>query len=205
VTGDLHAAGALAMAAALGSLPVGWWIGRAAAGEDLRETGSGSTGATNVARRVGAAAGAATLLADAAKGAAAVYGAGLWTPRPGVAAAAAVVVVALHCWNPWLGWRGGRGVAPAAGAFGVLTPTATLGAAGLFAAVLLVGRRVSAASLAAALALPVAALLRGAPGTTILAASVVFVVVVVRHRGNLRRLREGTEPEWGARRRPPEE
>ncbi len=193
------AAAALALvgAAALGSIPWGWLFARRAIGEDLRRTGSRSTGATNVFRRAGGVWGFTTLLADAAKGAAAAWIAGRLPVSGWVPPAAIVVAVVAHAWNPWLGFRGGRGVATAAGGMGVLAPWATAVAALVFSVTLAATRRVSVGSLAAALALPLAAALRSEPRTTILAAAAVSIVVAVRHRENLARLRAGTEPTLG--------
>lgn len=192
------AAIALATAAALGSFPSGWLLVRRAVGEDLRRTGSGSTGATNVFRRAGAAAGLATLLADAGKGALAVWIARGIDGPPWTPAAAIVIAVVAHAWNPWLRFRGGRGVATAAGGLAVLAPWPTAAAAAVFSAALVASRKVSVGSLAAALALPLAAALRSEPRTTILAAAAASIVVAVRHRENLARLRAGTEPTLGS-------
>lgn len=191
------AAIALVAAAALGSVPSGWLLARRAVGEDLRRTGSGSTGATNAFRRAGAGWGLATLLADAGKGALAVGIAKALDGPPWTPAAAIVVAVAAHAWNPWLRMRGGRGVAPAAGGMALLAPWPTAAAAAVFLVALGATRRVSVGSLAAALALPLAAVLRSEPRTTILAAAAASVVVAVRHRENLARLRAGTEPTLG--------
>jgi glycerol-3-phosphate acyltransferase PlsY len=192
------AAVALVAAAALGSVPSGWFLVRRAVGEDLRRTGSGSTGATNAFRRAGVAWGLATLTADASKGALAVgLAKGLDAP-PWTPAAAIVVAVAAHAWNPWLRFRGGRGVATAAGGMTVLAPWPTAAAAAVFLALLVATRRISVGSLAAALALPLAAALRSEPRTTILAAAAASIVVAVRHRENLARLRAGTEPRLGS-------
>lgn len=185
------------VAALLGSFPAGWLIGRLFGGEDLRVTGSGSTGTTNVVRRVGTWAGALTLILDGAKGAAAVGLAAAFSPVSWAAPASAAAVVAAHCWNPWLRFRGGRGVAPAAGAFAVLSLSSTIVALGVFGVALVISRRVSVGSLTAATALPVATLLREEPRATILASVAVAAVIWIRHRTNLSRLRAGTEPKLG--------
>src|SRR5215211_2760110 len=99
----------------LGSIPFGYLIVRAKEGTDVRESGSGGTGATNVSRRAGKVAGVVTLLLDALKGAAAVLLA-RWLATEGFAinwwvAAAAVLAVLGHCFPVWLWFRGGKGVA----------------------------------------------------------------------------------------------
>ena len=103
----------------LGSIPFGYLIVRAKEGSDVRETGSGGTGATNVTRRAGKKAGIITLLLDAAKGVAAVLMA-RWLGTAAfevnwLVAAAAVLAVIGHCFPVWLGFRGGKGVATGVG------------------------------------------------------------------------------------------
>ncbi|MDQ3745389.1 MAG: glycerol-3-phosphate acyltransferase, partial [Acidobacteriota bacterium] len=114
----------------LGSIPFGYLVVRAAGGGDVRETGSGGTGATNVTRRAGKWAGVMTLLLDALKGAAAVLVA-RWVLSDGAnadwwVAASALAVVAGHVFPVWLGFRGGKGVATGLGVFLVLAPLAVL-------------------------------------------------------------------------------
>lgn len=182
---------------ALGSVPTGWLLSRLAGAGDPRREGSGGTGATNVLRVAGPAAAIATLALDAGKGALAVLlSRSLGVPE-GAAAVAGVVAVASHAFTPWLRFRGGRGVATGAGALGILAPS-SLGLVLLgFVAVVAATRRVSVASIAAAIAFPAVAALRGDPRATILAGLSVAAVVVWRHRENLARLREGTEPTLG--------
>src|ERR1051325_10644950 len=112
----------------LGSIPVGYLIVNAKTGGDIRKTGSGGTGATNVSRRAGKAAGILTLVLDALKGAVAVLVAravlddatnyGWWV------AATAVAVIVGHIFPVWLGFRGGKGVATGAGVFLMIVPFA---------------------------------------------------------------------------------
>jgi glycerol-3-phosphate acyltransferase PlsY len=108
----------------LGSIPVGYLIVRLAAGADVRETGSGGTGATNVTRRAGRWAGILTLLLDAGKGAAAVLWAKLVLENsanlPYWIMATGFLAVVGHCFPVWLGFRGGKGVATAFGVLAVL-------------------------------------------------------------------------------------
>src|ERR1041384_1342552 len=117
----------------LGSIPFGYLIVRVTKGADIRETGSGGTGATNVSRRAGKAAGVLTLLLDLLKGSAAIIIAG-WIGRGSNSdwwiTAAAVVAILGHMFPVWLGIRGGKGVATAVGVFAVLAP-ALIGIAGL--------------------------------------------------------------------------
>lgn len=174
----------------LGSIPFGYLIVRAKEGSDIRQTGSGGTGATNVSRRAGKAAGVLTLLLDALKGAAAVIVAmmvfGLLSggaqnvgsstesasiqgngghgglPLQGYwwVAGTAVAVLMGHIFPVWLGFRGGKGVATGVGVFLVLAPTALLVAAVLFIGIVLLTRYVSLGSIVAALAIPLLILLQ---------------------------------------------
>src|SRR5438067_8770612 len=120
----------MVLAYLLGSIPFGYLIVKLSGAGDVRETGSGGTGATNVTRRAGKWAGLLTLLLDALKGAAAVFIARLvLTDDFGVnwwVAASALAVVAGHCFPVWLGFRGGKGVATGLGVFVVLGPLALL-------------------------------------------------------------------------------
>lgn len=180
---------------AVGGIPVGLLLGRRA-GVDVRSEGSGNIGATNVARTAGRALGLVTLALDAAKGAGpALAGAALGGPR--LAAGAGCAAVLGHVFSPYLGFRGGKGVATAAGAFVVLAPGATLLAVGLFGLVVALTRVVSLGSVAAALVLPVAAGLLGAPPDATGLAAAVAVLVGVRHAGNLLRLARGEESRLG--------
>ena len=123
----------------LGSIPFGYLIVRLRGGGDIRETGSGGTGATNVSRRAGQGAGILTLTLDAVKGAAAVILARIFlTPDYGInwwVAGAALAVVVGHIFPVWLGFRGGKGVATGLGAFLNLSPLAVACAGVVFLAI----------------------------------------------------------------------
>jgi glycerol-3-phosphate acyltransferase PlsY len=187
----------LAAAAAylIGALPFGVWVARAAGGADPRRAGSASTGATNVARVAGAGAGLATLALDAAKGAAAVTIAQrLAGPEAALCGAvAAVAAVAGHVVPPWPRAAGGKGVATAAGAHAIQAPAAPGVALAVFATLLAWRRYVSLASLGGAASFPLAALLIGSSGPVVAAGLALAGIVLVAHRGNLARLRAGTE------------
>jgi glycerol-3-phosphate acyltransferase PlsY len=150
----------------LGSIPFGYLIVRIRSGADVRETGSGGTGATNVSRRAGKAAGVVTLVLDAVKGAAAVVLAswllGTHYAINGLVAVAAVVAIVGHCFPLWLGFHGGKGVATGVGSFLVLAPLAVAGAAVLFLLVVVLTRYVSLGSIIAAAAIPVFVVLQNA-------------------------------------------
>jgi glycerol-3-phosphate acyltransferase PlsY len=191
---------ALAAAYALGAVPTGYLVARAFGVSDIRHHGSGNIGTSNVLRTLGRLPAALTLLGDVAKGFVAVTVAGAFGGGdPGLKAAAAVVVVAGNCWSVFLGFRGGKGVATGLGAFLGLVPLATIPAALVWLAVIAAFRWVSLGSLAAAVCVPVSALLLGYPHAFAVAAVATSAVIVVRHRDNIARLMSGTERRLGER------
>src|SRR5262249_32259190 len=137
----------------IGSIPFGYLIVRGKIGADIRQTGSGGTGATNVSRRAGKTAGVVTLLLDALKGAAAVVIAER-TGNEWLVAAAAIAVIVGHIFPVWLGFRGGKGVATGAGVFLVLAPLAVLCAGVVFLAIVFATRYVSLGSMVGAATIP---------------------------------------------------
>lgn len=192
----------LALAYLLGSIPFGLILATILGGNDLRKSGSGNIGATNVARVVGPAAGILTLLLDAAKGAAAVWIAGRFAEHhatPMILAGLGALVG--HCYPVWLKFKGGKGVATALGIFAMLAPLAALSALVFFIAVVLMWRYVSLGSVAAAAAMPLLVYLLWAPGhAPPLAVSFgtlfASALVVFKHDANLQRLVDGTEPKF---------
>lgn len=191
----------------IGSIPFGFLVVRAKGGGDVRETGSGGTGATNVSRRAGKTAGIITLLLDAQKGYIAIVVAELFLkdvgPKAGswMLAAAAVAAVLGHIFPVWLRFRGGKGVATGAGVFLALAPMAVVCAGVVFVALVWWRRMVSLGSIAAAVTIPTYLYFQsefGQPGrysTALLAASVTCAwLIVYAHRGNIARIRTGTEP-----------
>lgn len=202
----MHPALALGVAYAAGSIPSAYIAGRVLKGIDLRTVGSGNLGATNVYRNLGAPAAVVVLLADALKGALPVAllpsrlvlegmpGTPLvWGLLFGIAA------IAGHAKPIFLLWKGGgKGVATAAGVFAALAPAALGLALTAFALILWRMRIVSAASIGAALVLPVAvALTRGIASPVFSVALLIGGFVVFTHRANIQRLRAGTEPRLG--------
>ncbi|HEX8708125.1 MAG TPA: glycerol-3-phosphate 1-O-acyltransferase PlsY [Pyrinomonadaceae bacterium] len=191
----------------LGSIPFGYLIVRAREGADVRETGSGGTGATNVSRRAGKLAGLSTLLLDAAKGtlalllarwlATADFGVNGWV------ALAAILAVLGHCFPVWLGFRGGKGVATGVGVFLALSPLGVACAALLFILVVGATRYVSLGSVLAAAVFPLfvwlsSVYLKPRPDFAPLMAAALAcaAIIILMHRANIGRLLRGTESKF---------
>jgi glycerol-3-phosphate acyltransferase PlsY len=182
----------------LGSIPFGYLLVKVFRGQDIRDTGSGNIGATNVARSGAKGLGAATLVLDALKGTLAVWIAGLLAPSSDSAAmltaVAALAAVLGHVFPVWLKFKGGKGVATALGVFVMLFPWAVLVSLGVFILTVLITRYVSLGSVLAAIAFPIAAYLLGAKDwLALLPVCAVSLIIVVKHHENIRRLLSGTE------------
>lgn len=176
-----------------GAIPTGVLLARRA-GVDVRAAGSGNIGATNVARTGGIGLGVATLVGDVLKGALPVVVARLATRDLAVPAAAGLAAVVGHVFPITLGFAGGKGVATAFGAVLALCPWAGAAAAAIFTAVVAGLGYASVGSMVAALVAPVAMALGGCPPPVVAAGLAMAALIVLRHRENLGRLREGTEP-----------
>ena len=191
----------------LGSIPFGYLIVRAKEGADVRESGSGGTGATNVSRKAGKLAGVVTLLLDALKGAMAVtlarwlltddFGINWWV------AAAAVLAVFGHCFPVWLGFRGGKGVATGVGVFLSLYPLAVACAGLVFILAFALTRYVSLGSILGSAALPLFTWLLGGyvwpvsqPGPLMTAAVAAGALIILMHHANISRLLRGEESKF---------
>ncbi len=183
----------LVVAYLLGSVSTGLVLARFKGGIDLRGQGSGSIGATNVARAMGKGAGVMALLGDSVKGLAAVLfalalGSSVW-----ITAAAALAAVLGHLFPWYAGFRGGKGVATALGAFIPILPLPLLVALIIFIAVVLVWRYVSAGSILAAILVPILAAAFAYPLPLMLSAAVIAMLIVIKHQSNLQRLFQGRE------------
>ena len=181
-----------------GSVPFAFLLARRA-GIDVRFAGSGNVGAANVMRTTGTRRAILVMSLDVAKGALAVVLASVVHAGVTLTALAAAAAVVGHIYPVWLRFHGGKGVAVAAGVFAILTPIATAVAAGLFLVIVGLTRYVSLGSIAATLALPPAAWITGEPGAVVFAAAGSGALILFRHRGNIRRLRAGTERRMGVR------
>ena len=183
----------------LGSFPSGYLAGRWCAGVDIRQLGSGSTGATNVLRQVGKGPALVVFLVDVFKGSAAVIlarallGAGAY----GWLVAAGLAALAGHIWPVWLGGKGGKAVATCFGMLLGLVPAVGLACLGVFLTSLALSRIVSISSVLAAASLPLLMAGAGAPGAYLGLGLVAAVMVIWRHRSNLSRLLKGEEPRLG--------
>jgi acyl phosphate:glycerol-3-phosphate acyltransferase len=180
----------------LGSVPTGFILG-SLAGVDVRKTGSGNVGATNVARVVGKRHGILTLVADIAKGfipIAVAFSLGL---TPTATAFVGIAAFLGHLYPVFLRFQGGKGVATALGVFLGLGPWATLVLMAIFVLVVLATRVVSLSSIVAAAFAPIVFwFFFHSPiltGTSLFIA----VMIILRHRGNIQRLLLGTEPRLG--------
>ena len=198
----------------LGSIPFGYLLVRIFRGEDIRQTGSGNIGATNVARSGAKGLGIATLVLDALKGALAVWLAALLlaskynlcgdfvqhpcAPALRLMSLAALCAVLGHVFPVWLRFKGGKGVATALGVFCVLFPKAILLALAIFILVVAVTRYVSLGSILGAIAFPVAAYFMQSPDWLSRFWLLVFrCIIILKHHQNIRRLLAGTENRFG--------
>lgn len=200
MTGGLPGALLLGLAFLLGAIPWGYLLARSTRDIDLRQVGSGGTGATNVQRAVGTRASIVVSVLDFLKGFLPVLLAKRLGLDPWWVGGVAVAAVVGHCWSPFIGFKGGKGVATGAGAAVALFP-ATLVAVPVLAVVVATTRYMSLGSLAASgltamLALAAAATDRlNWPAAWAIVA--MFAIIAWRHESNMRRLLNGTERRLG--------
>jgi acyl phosphate:glycerol-3-phosphate acyltransferase len=197
-----------ALSYVLGSIPFGYLLVRFFRGEDVRKSGSGNVGATNVARK-SPVLGVLTLLLDAGKGGAAVLGSSLLAQRltgkvnSQELALAGLFAIVGHIFSVWLKFRGGKGVATGFGCFLWIAPQATLVAAIVFLLVVLISRYVSLGSIVAAAVLPglVWRIYRGTfCSSALVMTALASLLIIAKHHENIRRLLAGTENRFGAKR-----
>jgi acyl phosphate:glycerol-3-phosphate acyltransferase len=190
----------------LGSIPFGYILVRIFRGQDVRRSGSGNIGATNVSR-TSPALGAITLWLDALKGAGAVMIARALSTSPAASgkvylALAGFFAVAGHVFPAWLNFRGGKGVATGLGAFALIAPKALLLTVAVFITAVAIFRYVSLGSVLAAASFP-PFIARGAferrDIATFILVTATSLLIIVRHRENIHRLMSGTESRIGAR------
>ena len=179
----------------LGSCPWGYWLVRVVRHEDIRETGSGNIGATNVWRTYGARLGVPVLLLDVAKGFVPALGGMLFVSPHHLSGICAGAAAMLGHWRPmFLGFaKGGKMVATCGGVFFGVAIWVALTAAAVWLIAFFTLRYASVASILAGLALPIAAVAYGYPASVIVFAAAAAATILFLHRGNLKRLRAGTE------------
>jgi acyl phosphate:glycerol-3-phosphate acyltransferase len=196
--------GLLIAAYLLGSIPFGLFISRLFGRGDLRASGSGNIGATNVARVAGPAAGILTLLFDTGKGYVAVWLAGRYTESSATwMMLAGLAVLAGHCFPVWLKFKGGKGVGPALGVFLALCAPAALLALFVFIVVTAYWKYVSLGSIAAAASMPLLIYFLWAPhhappAAIIFGTMAATFLVIYKHDANIQRLVEGVEPKFSS-------
>lgn len=207
-------AATLLMAYLLGSIPTGYTAAKLLKGIDIREHGSGSTGATNVLRTLGKGPGFVVLVIDTFKGVLAIalvrwlfaFAAtqnlipttvepAIWLPW--MVALAGIFVILGHSKSIWLGFSGGKSVATSLGVLLAMSWQVALSTAGVFALVLAISRIVSLSSIAGAIAVSLLMLILRQPLPYGLFAIAAGAYVIVRHRTNIQRLLAGTEPKIG--------
>jgi len=181
----------------LGSIPTGLLLAKAA-GVDIRSSGSGNIGATNVYRTLGRGVGALTLIGDCLKGLVPVlvakyYGmTEIWVALIGLAAFLG------HVYTVFLGFKGGKGVATALGVFLGISPISVGAVLLIFVSVVWKWRYISLGSITAALAMPGMVALFDSRPPMVIMTLLVSLLVVWKHRENIKRLREGTENKFKA-------
>jgi glycerol-3-phosphate acyltransferase PlsY len=186
---------AVVIAYLIGGIPFGLIVVKLMTGGDVRESGSGNIGATNVLRTAGTTAGVLTLLLDAAKAWVAVWladklggGSVLWMSF------AALAVLLGHVFPPWLGFKGGKAVASFVGAFAYLTPLPLIAVLLIFLLVVGTTRYLSLGSVIAAGLFPLACWMVVHPDWPVLVAALGAAVLIIwRHTGNIERIRAGNE------------
>lgn len=198
----------IAIAYLLGSIPFGYLLVMAFRNEDVRTTGSGNIGATNVMRSGSKILGILTLILDVLKGFVAVIlaqhiAAPFGFPQAyDITVAAGVAAVVGHCFPVWLGFRGGKGVATALGVFcALVSHTVVLYLLAIFVVIVLLTRFISLGSIVAAAAFPFLAI-RNAPHLSpiiITGYILIPLIVILKHHQNIRRLLAGTENRFGSR------
>lgn len=207
-----YAAGIILLSYLLGSIPTGYWVVKSLKGVDIRQIGSGSTGATNVLRAAGKGAALFVLIADILKGFAPVYGAAMlegtvWNTLPFyyphlIPVLVAIIAIIGHSKSIFLNFTGGKSAATTLGTLYGLNPLAATLTFGLWILIVFATKIVSLASITAALACPVLMYLCGAPPAVLAFSIVAAVYVVLRHKSNIKRILAGTEAKLGDKPKP---
>lgn len=204
---------ALVISYLLGSIPFGYIIGKISKGIDVRDYGSGKTGATNVLRTAGIGAGLLSFVLDMAKGTGAAFLSGWLISKTGTIpvnssfyfdvsrAAGGMAAVIGHNWPIFLKFKGGRGVMPTMGAFLVLAPVAAVGATLIGFATIALWRFVSLGSMLGGLSLSIIIiylyLVKGFSSEILVFGIISSLLIIFQHKDNISRLISGTERKLG--------
>lgn len=183
----------------LGGLPTGYVLGKTLAHTDIRKSGSGNIGSTNVLRTLGVKVGLLTFAGDFGKGALSVFLAHLLLPNDPLATALALFFSVFgHCYSPFLHFTGGKGVATICGAMMMVNAPLTIVWLGVFFLIVFSTRLVSLGSILSVSGAALYTFVFTAHPLVIRFALVLCAVVCVyRHKENIERLRRGTEPRLG--------
>ena len=190
--------GILVFSYLLGSFPSGFIAGKLLANIDIRELGSGSTGATNVLRNIGKRAALVVFLFDVIKGTLAVVLSRYLGFQDFIQVIAGLFAITGHIWPIWLKGKGGKAVATGFGMFLGLAWPVGLASLGIFLTVISLSKIVSLASISAAISLPILMniyYLNHAISYSHISITVIAMILVIwRHRSNISRILNGTEP-----------
>jgi glycerol-3-phosphate acyltransferase PlsY len=176
----------------IGAIPFSYLVSRRFGHMDIRRYGSGNVGATNVGRHLGVRVGALAFFFDFAKGFGAAW-LGYAAGSMAFASFCGILAVLGHCYSPWLKFSGGKGVATSTGVLAFIAPGWLPALAAVFVTVAFLTRYVSLASISAAAALPVLALVTRRPEPILVSSVFLSVFVIWRHKKNLLNLRAGRE------------
>jgi glycerol-3-phosphate acyltransferase PlsY len=176
-----------------GAIPFAYIFPKIFAGVDVRTVGSGNPGTTNVFRAAGKKIGILTFVFDVLKGFTPVYFAHKIDPSFTFIAIVAVCTILGHIYTVFLGFKGGKGVATSLGVFLALMPGPAAIAAGAFAVIFLISGIVSLASILAAVVLVACAVLMSAPFQHTILAGLMAIIIIYKHKANIKRLMDGTE------------
>lgn len=195
----LSGSAAFASGYLLGSIPFGYLLGRWR-GVDLHQEGSGNIGAANAVRVLGKPAGFAVLILDAFKG---MLACACWRLASSeiLLITAGLAAILGHNFPCWLRFQGGKGIATSAGVLLILTPESLAIVGGVFLILAAATRIVSAGSLGASIVLPFAVWLVEGRGELLAATALMGLLAVYQHRENIKRLRAGTEPRLGKKKK----
>ena len=181
----------------LGSVPTGYLLVRLTGHKDVRDLGSGSTGATNVLRVKGWKTALPVAVFDVLKGFLPAFLALKWFGDPAFAALCGLVAVVGHCYPFSIGFRGGKGVATSLGAYAAIALWPCLASLGVFLVAVGLTGYVSLGSILGSIAFPAIVLATGGSWRVVVPSLVIAAVVILRHGGNIVRLINGRERKLG--------